>query len=82
MTESKPFGLSEMLAKASRKNVETTLVACDLFRDWHRENFVIKAPTVEQMAEHAMTVRQLLMMLRWLQATLVDPLTVIGGLTV
>jgi hypothetical protein len=61
------------LAEAARRNVETTLGACDAFRRWHRENFVRKQPTLEQVAEHAMDVRILLLMLRWLQATVADP---------
>ena len=61
------------LAEAARHNVETTLGACNAFRRWHRENFVLKRPTLEQVAEHGMDVRILLLMLRWLQATVADP---------
>ena len=61
------------LAEAARRNIETTLAACDAFRRWHRENFVLKRPTLEQVAGHAADVRLLLMMLRWLQATVADP---------
>jgi hypothetical protein len=64
---------SEALAEMSRRNVESTLTACDQFRRWHRENFVLRTPTTEQMLEHAQDIRLLLMSLRWLQATLADP---------
>ncbi|MBI4663952.1 MAG: hypothetical protein HY735_34575 [Verrucomicrobia bacterium] len=64
---------SSALAEMARRNVESTLAACDQFRRWHRENFILKRPTAEQRAEHAMDVRILLLMVRWLQATLADP---------
>ncbi|MBM3837326.1 MAG: hypothetical protein FJ398_05060 [Verrucomicrobia bacterium] len=61
------------LAEMARRNVESTLAACDQFRRWHRESFILKEPTLDQVSEHAMDVRILLLMLRWLQATLADP---------
>jgi hypothetical protein len=63
----------EVIAEMSRRNVESTLAACDEFRRWHRANFILKPPTPEQVAEHARIIRLLLMTVRWLQATLADP---------
>jgi hypothetical protein len=59
----------------SRRNVESTLAACDQFRRWHRKNFILATPTREQLSEHANDIRLLLMTLRWLQATLAYPAT-------
>ncbi|MBI2947602.1 MAG: hypothetical protein HYY23_08140 [Verrucomicrobia bacterium] len=64
---------SGTLAEMARRNVESTLAASDQFRRWHRENFIVKRPTLEQVAEHKVDVRILLLMLRWLQATIADP---------
>jgi hypothetical protein len=63
----------EKLHEASRRNLETTLGACDVFRAWHRQNFVERNPTLEQKAEHAVNIRILLMMLRWMQSAVDDP---------
>jgi hypothetical protein len=59
----------------SRRNVESTLAACDQFRHWHRANFILETPSAEKLTEHANDIRLLLMTLRWLQATLADPAT-------
>ena len=67
-TDSFSGALSEMACR----NGESTLAACDHFRRWHRENFILKRPTLEQAAEHAMDVRILLLLLRALRATLTD----------
>ena len=56
-----------------RRNMETTLAACDVFRAWHRSNFVLKEPALEQRAEHAMDVRLLVLTLRWLQSSISNP---------
>jgi hypothetical protein len=71
---------TDVLLEATRRNVENTLGACDSFRQWHRENFVLKQPTAEQVAEHATDLRILLLTLRWLEATLADPASPVRGL--
>jgi hypothetical protein len=64
---------TDILGNMSRRNVESTLVACDDFRMWHRANFLLEEASPEQISEHGNSVRLLLMTLRWLQATLADP---------
>ncbi len=71
LADSRSF--SPTLAEMTRRNVEITLAACDVFRAWHRTHFVLKEPTLEQRAEHAMDVRLLLLSLRWLQTSISDP---------
>jgi hypothetical protein len=68
-----PESFTKTLAEMSRRNVESTLRACDQFRRWHREYFILRTPTAEQVSEHANDLRMLLMTLRLLQATLADP---------
>ena len=64
---------SPAFAEMMRRNVEITLDACDVFRAWHRENFVLKDPSLEQKVEHAVNVRALLFLVRSLQSTIADP---------
>ena len=64
-----PDSFTDILAEMSRRNVESTLAACDQFRRWHRANFILGTPTTEQLSEHANDIRLLLMTVRWLQAT-------------
>lgn len=64
---------TDTLAETARRNIETTLATCDAFRRWHREKFVLRSPTPGQVVEHATDIRMLLLMLRWLQATVADP---------
>lgn len=73
LTATSADSFSRALAEMARGNVETTLATCDQFRRWHRESFILNEPTPDQVREHAMAVRILLMTLRWLQATLADP---------
>ena len=68
------------LADMMRRNVETTLAACDAFRAWHRENFVLKAPSLEQRVEHAEAVRALLFLIRSPQSTIADPALLLADL--
>jgi hypothetical protein len=68
-----PDGFSDILGEMSRRNVETTLAACDQFRRWHRTNFILEEPSAEQRSKHANDIRVLLMTLRWVQATVADP---------
>jgi len=64
---------SPALAEMMRRNVEITLAACDVFRAWHRKNFVLKEPSLEQKLEHAVDVRALLFLIRSLQGAIADP---------
>jgi hypothetical protein len=70
-----PETCSDILAQMARRNVESTLGACDQFRRWHRAKFILGTPTAEQVSKHANDIRVLLMTFRWLQATLADPAT-------
>ncbi len=63
-----------------RRNVEVTLAACDVFRAWHRENFVLKDPSPEQKVEHAADVRAQLFLIRSLQSTIADPVLPLADL--
>ncbi len=71
LADSRSF--SPALAKMMRRNVEITLDACDVFRAWHRENFVLKEPSLEQKLEHAVDARALLFLIRSLQGAIADP---------
>ena len=71
LAESPSF--SPALAEMIRRNVEITLNACNVFRAWHRENFVLKEPSLEQKLEHAVDVRALLFLIRSLQSAIADP---------
>lgn len=64
---------TDTLADAARRNLDVTLAACDRFRQWHRENFLLKEPTPEQVRDHASAVRWLLRLNRALLTVVADP---------
>jgi hypothetical protein len=65
--------IADRLTDAARSSVEITLAASDAFRQWHRENFLLKEPTPGQLRDHDFAVRWLLRMNRVLLTVVADP---------
>lgn len=64
--------LREMFAAFTRNNVDSCLEVVRAFCQWHRQ-MLLGDPGFEERLEHNFTARQLLLMLRMLQAATADP---------
>src|SRR2546423_14877000 len=56
-----------------RNWVQSWISTCTAFRQWEREELILKRPTPETLAEHANVIKTLIWTARMLQAMMADP---------